>query len=803
MSRLVVLKLDGNSQKQGFRVTLAIGNEGEPPSVEMTGALPPAPELASQLQRHWQENYRNLAGERRIQPIGITYGGSINQRIAECRESASVLRDRLTAWLDSQEFRNIDRRLREELSRHEPIRILLCTEDRYLCKLPWHLWEFVERYPQAEVALSAPAFETVDPPPPPDKDKVRILAILGNSQGIDIRADREELAALPDVEIEFLVEPSREQLNDRLWEQSWDILFFAGHSQTEEEKGRIYINPQDSLTIEELKFGLRQAIAKGLQLAIFNSCDGLGLAYELEQLHLPQMIVMREPVPDKVAQAFLTHFLKAFARGDSLYLAERQARERLQGLEGNFPCASWLPAIYQNPSAVPPNWQTLKGGIPEPAAERRRMPLSGAFFASLAVTLVVMGVRSLGFLQPLELWGFDRLMGQRPPEAIDPRLLVVEVTEADVGEYNYPLEDVTLARVITQLEQHEPRAIGIDMHRHQPRGEGRDALLHRFAQNQNLFLVCAYGSSDKNYAPPPEFSQQQIANQVGFSDLIVDSFSGQSTKIRGDLVVGEQSETESRVVRRQLLSYDPSLSPAPSTCITPYSFSLQLAFQYLYQGGVEPLTVNDEQQWQFGDVAFQPLTSRFGGYQQLNGAIEQIAINYRSNQPGQKVTLRQILEGNIEEDFIKNRVILIGYTAPVARDNFNTPYGKMPGVWIHAHMVSQLLSAVEEGRPLIWVLPQWGDALWVLAWSVVGGLLAWALKARSPVYLVLASAIALFVLYQLCLFVLVQGGWMPLVPSALALVMVSGLVVIYPAIKPRKVLVSKLSLGTKSAGLTS
>jgi CHASE2 domain-containing sensor protein len=515
------------------------------------------------------------------------------------------------------------------------------------------------------------------------------------------------------------------------------------------------------------------------------------------------MIVMREPVPDKVAQAFLTHFLKAFARGDSLYLAERQARERLQGLEGNFPCASWLPAIYQNPAAIPPDWQTLKGRTPEPEAERRQMPLSRAFFASLAVTLVVMGVRSLGFLQPLELWGFDRLMGQRPPEAIDPRLLVVEVTEADVAEYNYPLEDATLARIITQLEQHEPRAIGIDMHRHQPRGEGRDALLDRFAQNQNLFLVCAYGSSDKNYAPPSEFTPTQIANQVGFSDLIVDSFSGKPTSIRGDLIVGEQAETESRIVRRQLLSYDPSLSPAPSTCTTPYSFSLQLAFQYLYQEGVEPLTVNDEQQWQFGDAVFPPLTSRFGGYQQLNGAIEQIAINYRSHQPGQKVTLQRVLEGNIEENLVKNRVILIGYTAPVARDNFNTPYGKMPGVWVHAHMVSQLLSAVEDERPLIWTLPQWGDALWVLAWSLVGGLLAWALKARSPVYLILATAIALFVLYQLCLFLLIQGGWMPLIPAAIALVMASGLVVIYPAIAPRKFLVSRLKLGTKSAGSTS
>jgi hypothetical protein len=47
----------------------------------------------------------------------------------------------------------------------------------------------------------------------------------------------------------------------------------------------------------------------------------LGLARELEQLHIPQLIVMREPVPDVVAQAFLKYFLHSFASGKPLYQA--------------------------------------------------------------------------------------------------------------------------------------------------------------------------------------------------------------------------------------------------------------------------------------------------------------------------------------------------------------------------------------------------------------------------------------------------------------------------------------------------
>ncbi|MEO0969096.1 MAG: CHAT domain-containing protein, partial [Cyanobacteria bacterium J06639_18] len=75
----------------------------------------------------------------------------------------------------------------------------------------------------------------------------------------------------------------------------------------------------------------------GLKLAIFNSCDGLGLAKELGDLNIPQTIVMRENVPDIIAHEFLKNFLKSFAAGESLHLAVRYARLQLQGLEDNFP----------------------------------------------------------------------------------------------------------------------------------------------------------------------------------------------------------------------------------------------------------------------------------------------------------------------------------------------------------------------------------------------------------------------------------------------------------------------------------
>lgn len=108
------------------------------------------------------------------------------------------------------------------------------------------------------------------------------MAILGNSKDIDLETETRFLKSLQDAEVSFLVNPSRQELNTQLWNPvGWDILFFAGHSHTEGETGRIYINENqtnNSLTIEELEEALKAAIDNDLKLAIFNSCDGLGLA---------------------------------------------------------------------------------------------------------------------------------------------------------------------------------------------------------------------------------------------------------------------------------------------------------------------------------------------------------------------------------------------------------------------------------------------------------------------------------------------------------------------------------------------
>ncbi|MEB3357534.1 MAG: CHASE2 domain-containing protein, partial [Synechococcales bacterium] len=416
---------------------------------------------------------------------------------------------------------------------------------------------------------------------------------------------------------------------------------------------------------------------------------------------------------------------------------------------------------------------------PTPSTHHPSTPSLLPPLTPLLIAGALMGLRLLGFLQPWELRAYDHLMRSRPAETADPRLLVVEVTQADSDRYGYPLSDDTLATLLETLQALQPRVIGVDLHRAQARGMGRERLLAQFQQHPHLVIVCGFGAGDRTYGPPPEFSPEQAVQQVGFSDLLLDGQPRPADSARTDLVHPQQASPIGDVVRRQLLSYDPTLAPVPSHCATPYSLGLQLAFRFLAMDGVQPLQVNEQGHWQLGTVALPALPRRFGGYQNLNGLSNQILINYRTAPPGQRVTLDQVLSGQITAAAVQDQVVLIGTTAPIARDSLVTPYGEMPGVWIHAHMVSQILSAVLDDRPLIWTLPQkggvqWGDALWILVWAAVGAGLP---RLRRRWVWLAAQGGATLALYYLCWVALLQGGWLPLVPSVLALWLTSGLLV--------------------------
>lgn len=357
MAKLVILMLQEGNFAQGFRALLQIRGDDPPTEteVQIPGILPPAPDIPKLLNR-WRSNFQAVKTSR-LEVIS-------SQIVSPNPQVAQELTDRLNEWLNSgdKQWRNIRDLLLQNTQ--EKTRILLETEDIDLRRIPWHTWDIFARgnYKKTDVALSPSSYQRPHRDIFPSKT-VKILAVFGNATHLQLDIDRQVLEGLRDRqgEITILQQPAPEELRQLLRQASWHIFFFAGHSQSDEHGkiGRFKLNKTDWITIADLKNALDIAINEnGLQLAIFNSCDGLGLANQLSQLHLPQSIVMREPVPDEVATKFLQEFLWSFANDESFYASVRYARGVLEdAFHQQYPGVSWLPVIFQNPAGFSPTWQ--------------------------------------------------------------------------------------------------------------------------------------------------------------------------------------------------------------------------------------------------------------------------------------------------------------------------------------------------------------------------------------------------------------------------------------------------------------
>lgn len=359
--------------EEGFEVTLRIEGGGRNPN----GCLSPRPGLP-ELYKNWQESYQMLGTYRMAAGKQISLAELEKQQEKDKKETCGRFAERLEKevknWLMSgvEWVRDIQMpievAIEVALASGAEVCIFLHTGHDLLKRLPWKEWDLFTKYQEnVELVLSPPEYEVTTIRLPTNQGKVRILAILGDSTGIDHKEDRKVLEELRAkcAEPQFLVEPELSEVHNKLDREQWDILFFAGHSDSQTGTGRLFINSREEdgmncLTIDDLKHKLPAAIHRGLRLAIFNSCDGLGLVDHLISLGIPQVIVMREPVPNRVAIEFLKYFLEKFSNRESLYMAVRQAREHLHGKEWGsraFPGVDWLPVICQNPAMETMVWR--------------------------------------------------------------------------------------------------------------------------------------------------------------------------------------------------------------------------------------------------------------------------------------------------------------------------------------------------------------------------------------------------------------------------------------------------------------
>ena len=362
----------------------------------------------------------------------------------------------------------------------------------------------------------------------------------------------------------------------------------------------------------------------------------------------------------------------------------------------------------------------------------------------------------LGIFQFLELSTLDRWFRLRPPEVKEERIVVVTISESDINKIGqWPISDQKLSNLIKNINQQQPRAIGLDLYRDLPITPGTEELNEVLRSTPNLIgIEKAVGETVQ---PSPILKEQE---QVALADLVIDF----DNRVRRALLSIQLDDDQIKL-----------------------GLAARLALMYLAEEGIELKAVENSANRRLGKALFVPFKSNDGGYVDADAGGFQILLNFRGTETSfQQISMVDVLQGNIPQDFMKDRVVLIGSTAPSLNDLFPTPYSSshssksLPGVLIHANITSQIISSALDGRKLIKVVNKPGEWLWIFTWTFLGSGISFLVSNNNPfkqnnfslarltiLRLILPGVILLTTGYLLFLL----GWWLPVITPFSSLIL--------------------------------
>ncbi|MEL6813176.1 MAG: CHASE2 domain-containing protein [Cyanobacteria bacterium J06598_3] len=363
----------------------------------------------------------------------------------------------------------------------------------------------------------------------------------------------------------------------------------------------------------------------------------------------------------------------------------------------------------------------------------------------LGVTGLVGAVRWAGGLQGLEWSLFDQFFRWRPAVTLDSRVVVVTIDEADIQTLGFPISDGQLAEALEEINSHQPRLIGLDIYRDFKVEPGHDRLVSVLENSPNIIGIEKFGGVA--IAPPPALL---ASDRFGFADQIIDS---------------------DGTVRRALLSIETEQGESK------FGFPLKLASLYLAQAGIEPEPLpQNPDMIRLGKTLLKPFGAYDGGYVRADAGGYQLLLNYTGT-PDQFSTfsITQVLEQQISDEALRDRIVLMGSTASTVNDVLITPYthrldGYMSGVSVHANIVSLLLRGALEGDSLMRVWPKTIELVWIFGWIAAGTLIVGRCRRQPLLSAVLVTG-AVIVLIGSAYGLFLVGWWVPVIPASLGMVM--------------------------------
>ena len=152
------------------------------------------------------------------------------------------------------------------------------------------------------------------------------------------------------------------------------------------------------------------------------------------------------------------------------------------------------------------HWKKLTSYVytPSPISIGKRLRIGG--LSSVAISVLLLGLRLTGVLQPLEMKTYDTFLRMRPLEQPDDRLTIITIDENDLrfqDELGFSRQDEgqsiaydgALQRLVHTLEKYQPRAIGLDVYLNRISRQESKELIQPLKTPEKLITVCETGDT--------------------------------------------------------------------------------------------------------------------------------------------------------------------------------------------------------------------------------------------------------------------------------------------------------------------
>jgi CHASE2 domain-containing sensor protein/GGDEF domain-containing protein len=379
--------------------------------------------------------------------------------------------------------------------------------------------------------------------------------------------------------------------------------------------------------------------------------------------------------------------------------------------------------------------------------------LRAALWPAVLVFAMVLTVRWLGWTELLSLKLYNAFNQSIAQEGPSEEIVIVAFSENDFKlSPTYPYNDALLAKILGAVVGGQPRTILLNIVREQAVEPGHSELLTLYQNTPNLIGIVAWdnGPLSKMMAPPVLRERDDFGFTVApeDSDLVarlhVLAFADADQYVRSTAILATQ----------RFLAAEPSV-PIPTM---------------LKNGDL-----------QIGTKTFNAIKSFAWEYRQVwPDDVQMHLLAQRHRKIARIVSFGELLSGAFDRSVLRDRLVIIGTTAPTMVKYKRTPLTQtnsdgLAAVEFTAMQIDNLIGAARGDVAVLQALPRWLELVLLALLALIS--CALFLRFRTLLAWFLCSLFGLLVLLGFGWLAFRAGWLLPTVPLALTVLLAFAVVI--------------------------